>query len=346
MGRRYDNFTEDDYRPRPNRKGSRPRTKERPDYSDAPTAMVTAVDRGRYRVVVHDDDGQAPVDGPTVTCVRSSRLRRRSIVPGDRVRVVGDTSGADGTMARIVEILDRRTLLRRSADDTDPTERVLVANADQLVIVTAAADPEPSWGLIDRALVAAFDADMEPLIAVTKLDLAPIDAIGDYYAAAGVRVVACGFDATGRPQIGQLLPELTGRLSVLVGHSGVGKSTLMNEIIPAADRAIGDVNTVTGRGRHTSSSALCLPLPDSGWLIDTPGVRSFGLAHVDIDSVLTAFDELVEATAACPRGCTHLDDAPDCALDAWVAEGKAGEAGPQRLASLRRLLSGLQPPVS
>ncbi|MFB9777207.1 ribosome small subunit-dependent GTPase A [Brevibacterium otitidis] len=345
MGRRYDNFTEDDYRPRPNRRGSRPRTKERPDYSDAPTAMVTAVDRGRYRVVLHGADGSAPVGGPVVTCVRSSRLRRRSIVPGDRVRVVGDTSGAEGTMARIVEILPRKTLLRRSADDTDPTERVLVANADQLVIVTAAADPEPSWGLIDRALVAAFDAGMDPLIAVTKLDLAPIDAICDYYADADVTVVPCGFDTAGRPQVAQLLPQLTGRLSVLVGHSGVGKSTLMNEIIPEADRATGDVNAVTGRGRHTSSSALCLPLPSSGWLIDTPGVRSFGLAHVDTDSVLSAFDELVEATADCPRGCTHMADAPDCALDAWVAAGRAGEAGAQRLASLRRLLSGLQQPA-
>jgi ribosome biogenesis GTPase len=137
--------------------------------------------------------------------------------------------------------------------------------------------------------------------------------------------------------------RLSGRTSVLVGHSGVGKSTLVNALVPEAARATGLVNDVTGRGRHTSSSAVALRLPDrDGWVIDTPGVRSFGLAHVDPGSIVGAFPELADVVRErCPRGCTHLADAPDCALDEWVAEGGGTDevaARAARLDSLRRLL--------
>lgn len=346
MSRRYGDFTEDDYRARPNRRGSRPRTKDKPSYAEAVAGMVVAVDRGRYRVAMHgatapQADGFPDTAARTVTCVRASRLRRTPIVPGDRVAVTGDTSGTPGSLARIVTVAERSTVLRRSADDADGTERVLVANADQLVIVTATADPEPSQGLIDRALAAAFDAGVRPILAVTKTDLAPIDDIESRFAATGVKIVPCGFDQHGRPRVAELADVLAGHVSVLLGHSGVGKSTLMNELVPAAGRATGAVNDVTGRGRHTSSSALASPLPAGGWVIDTPGVRSFGLAHVDPDNVLAAFTELVPATAQCPKGCSHLADSPGCMLDDWVAHGRAGQAGAARLASLRRLLGNL-----
>jgi ribosome biogenesis GTPase len=123
---------------------------------------------------------------------------------------------------------------------------------------------------------------------------------------------------------------------VLVGHSGVGKSTLVNALIPGTDRAIGAVNVVTGRGRHTSSSAVALRLPGGGWVVDTPGVRSFGLAHVQPDRIVHAFPDLAAGTDECPRGCTH--DEPECGLDEFVAAGGAGPAGVVRLASLRRLM--------
>ena len=99
--------------------------------------------------------------------------------------------------------------------------------------------------------------------------------------------------------------QLSGRISVLVGHSGVGKSTLVNALVPGADRAIGGVNAVTGRGRHTSTSAVALELPGGGWVIDTPGIRSFGLAHVDLDRGPAGFPDLEPGTEECPRGCTH-----------------------------------------
>jgi ribosome biogenesis GTPase len=139
-----------------------------------------------------------------------------------------------------------------------------------------------------------------------------------------------------------LRAALSGRVSVLVGHSGVGKSTLVNALVPDADRATGIVNVVTGRGRHTSTSAVALALPDDdGWVVDTPGVRSFGLAHVDLDRIIHHFPDLEPGTAQCPRGCTH--DEEECALDAWVDSGAAGPAGVSRLESLRRLLRSRAP---
>ncbi len=161
------------------------------------------------------------------------------------------------------------------------------------------------------------------------------------YQPLGVRSIALSRPFGG--QLDELRGLLAGRISVLVGHSGVGKSTLVNALLPDAARAVGTVSPVTGRGRHTSSSAVALPLPGGGWIIDTPGLRSFGLAHVAADRVVSAFPEFADAIAECPPGCSHLDEG--CALDEWVAE-HGGPAEAARLDSLRRLLrsrEGLDP---
>jgi ribosome biogenesis GTPase len=317
---------------------SRPRTRTRPRHADAVEGLVVAVDRGRYTCFVEAGPADGSLGGSaTVTAMRARELGRRGVVVGDRVQIVGDTSGRPDTLARIVRIDDRESVLMRTADDEEGGtegrfERVVVANAEQLVIVSSLADPPPRTGFIDRCLVAAYDAEIDPLLCLTKADLAGPRDVLDYYTELDLPHVLCRPDQP----LDALLRELAGRMSVLVGHSGVGKSTLVNRLVPDADRAVGVVSAV-GKGRHTSTSAVALRLPkDDGWIVDTPGVRSFGLAHVSADSLLHGFPDLVQASTRCQANCDHTGEGGTCGLDALVAEGGAD---PRRLASFRRLLA-------
>ncbi|MGW7240092.1 ribosome small subunit-dependent GTPase A [Streptomyces sp. NPDC054804] len=339
--RRYGKHTdEDDIRQRPNRKGTRPRTHIRPAHEGAAEGMVLTVDRGRLTCLVGDR---------TVLAMKARELGRKAAVVGDRVALVGDLSGRKDSLARIVRIEDRTSVLRRTADDDDPFERVVVANADQLAIVTALADPEPRPRLIDRCLVAAFDAGLTPLLVMTKSDLAPPDKLLELYGDLDIPYVVTSRAELETGDAARVVQEhLDGKITAFVGHSGVGKTTLVNALVPEGlRRTTGHVNAVTGRGRHTTTSALALPLTvaggtsrsseaesGGGWVVDTPGIRSFGLAHIDPSRVILAFPDLEPGTVNCPRACSH--DEPDCALDAWVAEG---HADPARLYSLRRLLA-------
>ena len=322
-------FDESDVRIRPSR-STRPRSKDRPSHSDAIDAFVTTVDRGRTTCITDD--------GVIVTAMKARELGPKSVVVGDRVGIVGDASGTPGSLARIVTVKDRKNSLSRTVDDVAKVERTIVANIDQLIIVVAATNPEPRRGLIDRFLVSAFHEGITPIILLTKIDLGDPPVFLDEYRNLNVKVLTTHKGA----DLSELQHLLHSKTSVLVGHSGVGKSTLINALIPHAQRVIGEVNDVTGRGRHTSSSAIALPLSShlrisEGWIIDTPGIRAFGLAHIDPNRIIASFADLSEVISNCMPNCSHSE--VGCALTQWAAP--AGMVIPERQArieSLRNLL--------
>ena len=315
---------EDDVRVRPNPKGSRPRTKIRPSFENAERGMVLEVHLARYRVLTES--------GVEVLATLAKELRQEGCVTCDQVLLDGDVSGKTGTLARIVQIQPRNSELTRVAEDG--SEQRIVANADQLVIVMAATNPEPRARLVDRFLVASYVQGLDPVLVMTKCDLADPQEFIDNFSDTNLRIIKTSKVS---PNLVELRSLISGKKSVFVGHSGVGKSTLINQLAPQSARVTGEVNESTGKGKHTSSSAVAIDIGD-GWIIDTPGVRTFGLSGITTEQILSGFSDLNEVAKRCPRDCSHLAGSPDCELDAAVA---AGNLKPERVSSFRRLADSI-----
>lgn len=315
---------EDDVRVRPNPRGSRPRTKNRPSFENAKRGMVLEVHLARYRVLTED--------GVEVLATLAKELRSDGCVTCDQVLLDGDVTGKAGSLARIVQIEPRSSELTRVAEDG--SEQRIVANADQLVIVMAAANPEPKARLVDRFLVASYLQKLSPVLVITKCDLADPGDFVEKFSGTNLQVIKTSKQS---PNLAELKKLISGKKSVFVGHSGVGKSTLINLLAPDSGRATGEVNEATGKGKHTSSSAVAIAV-DNGWIIDTPGVRTFGISGASPWEILASFSDLNEVANNCPRDCSHLEGSPDCELDAAVA---SGELKAERLASFRRLVDSI-----
>lgn len=320
---RIDRLDEDDVRIRPSR-STRPRTKDRPAHEGAVRARVITVDRGRVTCIGEDER--------EIAAMKARELGRRSIAVGDWVGLIGTSE----SLARVVRIETRKNSLRRSVEDG--SERTIVANVDYLIIVSAAANPDPRTGFIDRALVAAYTEDITPIIVMTKSDLADPKEFLQQYQALHIP----NFSTNKFVPDDNLQKLIAGKVSVFIGHSGVGKSTLINGLAPDFKRETGEVNEVTGRGKHTSSSAIAFKLAGGGWVIDTPGVRSFGLSHVGRIEVIAAFPDLNEVVRDCQKNCTH--DENDCKLNLWLkgsTEPLENLERSGRVANLRRILASL-----
>ncbi len=255
------------------------------------------------------------------------------VAVGDRVRCAERGSGP----AQIVEILPRRNrLARRSAvpmPGAHPFEQVIVANLDQVVPVFAVAQPAPHWNMLDRYLVSAESLELPVLICITKLDLTAEDdglrAVVEEYRRIGYPVILTS--ARTGAGLEDLKGRLQGRLSVLVGKSGVGKSALLNALQPGLGLRVEAVNRTTGKGRHTTTGVELVRLETGGALVDTPGVREFGLWDVHADDLALFFPEMRPLVGRCRFGldCRH-DEEPACAIRKAVV---AGEISPRRYRS-------------
>lgn len=303
------------------------------------------------------------VDGHFVACEISSRLRKRLIYPtasphslrpvvrkvkpiehtdpiaiGDHVRILR-SSGSSGL---IVQVLPRRNQLTRPTATPMPGahafEQVVAANIDQIVAVFATTQPAPKWRLLDRYLVSAESAGIPALICLTKLDLmqnaspkefAELMSVIEEYKQIGYSLVLTS--SVSGQGLDELKMALNGRTSVFVGKSGVGKTSLLNAIQPGLGLRVGEVSHATGKGRHTTAHLEMFPLNIGGALIDTPGMREFGLWEIENDDLALFFPEMRAYVGRCKFGldCQH-DEEPGCVIRQAVL---AGQISPRRYQS-------------
>jgi ribosome biogenesis GTPase / thiamine phosphate phosphatase len=298
---------------------------------------------GERGVVLHGAGGTWTVR-TTAGDTREATLRGRLKQEGKAMKLaVGDDvvvqADARGVQWSITEIVPRRSVLARREPGGRVGERVVAANVDQVVVVFAAANPEPHHRMIDRFLVIAEANELAAVLVINKIDLTPdldLEARWADYSAAGYPV---HFTSTKTSAgLAALLSTLSGRTSALTGPSGAGKSSLLNTLYPGLNLRVGVTSPAVNKGRHTTVGALLHPLPDGGYVVDTPGLREvgvWGLAPADLDR---CFPEFRPYLGHCRfKDCTHSVE-PGCALRVAVAAGAVSRA---RFESFRKLYDEL-----
>ncbi len=275
------------------------------------------------------------------TCTLRGKLRKEAqCVAGDRVRFLA--TGPD--VGVLEEILPRRSELRRGGLTGESGGKVVAANIDHVIVVQSAAAPAPRWALADRLLVEAAREGLESLLVVNKADLLGVgsperedlDAALSIYRSIGVPCLATSTVAPG--QLDELRRHLRGRMNVLSGHSGVGKTSLINALVPGSGLVTREVNPVTGKGRHTTSSAVLVTLADGGYVMDTPGFREFALTGISPPELGRYYPEFQEAIARCRfRDCLHRGE-PGCFVSRGVEDGAISKLRYQNYLQILRTL--------
>ena len=277
-----------------------------------------------------------------IEAVLRGRIKRdertgEKVVVGDRVDVGQERAGED-TVWAIVRVHERGTVLARRAPGKAPRPKAIVANVDQVLIVFAAANPDPHLRMLDRFLVIAESSDIAPLIIVNKVDRSGLDAARATFAAyerAGYPVLYTS--AKQNLSVDAVREALCGRLSALMGPSGVGKSSLLNAVQPGLGLRVSAISEAVNKGRHTTVTAQLIPLECGGWVADTPGLRELGLWQVERDQLQFYFREFEPLLGGCRYPtCTHTHE-PGCAVH---TAAESGEIDFQRYDSYRRMFLG------
>ncbi len=264
--------------------------------------------------------------------LKQEREETRKLAVGDRVVLEIDQRGDHWTIA---DILPRHSQLARRAPGEGQGERIVAANVDQVVVVFAAAKPEPHRRMLDRFLVIAEANSLESRIVINKIELVDREATEKTFSDYGAAGYPVHFTSV-KQQIGleDLHDQLAGKTSVLTGPSGVGKSSLMNSMYPGLDLRVGEISESVNKGRHTTVGALLHPLPDAGYVVDSPGLREIGMWGLASEHLDECFREFREYIPLCRFGnCTHRVE-PGCAVRRAVEDGALS---PERYDSYLRL---------
>ncbi len=283
------------------------------------SAIVMSVASGRCRVFLDGEEIDCLVHGDVAVRQKSA------LAVGDRVRI-----SREGDVSRVEGVLARRTVLARPDPLRKQMQRLVAANIDVVIHVVSTKAPALRPRLIDRYLIAIQRGGAHPVVCVNKVDL--LDAAEraeemerlEPYRDLGVPVIPCS-TKTGEG-LDELRREVEGRMAALVGHSGVGKTSILNALDASLDLAIRELHRKRGTGRHTTSASTLYDFGGGTFLIDTPGIREFGLWNLDRESLRGYFPELDEPAGLCRfTNCTHVHE-PDCEVKDRVERGELSEA--------------------